>query len=85
MVDAENLPLTANREGLHEGELLQRTRERLGGQILSWLTRTAQTNPSRIRAFLDVHELTVKCLATAHEDLLDAVCKWLTFESTLGP
>ncbi|GAB78536.1 HSP90 family protein [Austwickia chelonae] len=85
VVDADRLPLTANREGLHEGELLQRTRDRLGSQILSWLTRTAQTDPSRIRAFLDVHELTVKCLATAHDDLLDAVSRWLTFESTLGP
>ncbi|WP_219106672.1 HSP90 family protein [Austwickia sp. TVS 96-490-7B] len=85
VLDTENVRLTAGRESLYADATLAGVRERLGAQILGWLTRTAQTDPARIRSFLDVHEVTLKRLATQDDDLLSAVVPWLAFESTLGP
>lgn len=85
VVDVTSLRLTASRESLYEDAALHGLRERLGAQLLAWLTRMAQTDPRRIRTFLDIHHMTIKQLACDNDELLDAISPWLTFDSTTGP
>jgi molecular chaperone HtpG len=85
VVDAEQLRLTASREGLYEDDLLERVRVSLGDQIRRWLLRTAEVNPAVFEQFLAVHQLGLKAMAAVDDDLLRAVLPWLRFETTAGP
>jgi molecular chaperone HtpG len=84
VVDADQLRLTASREGLYSDDLLERVRVSLGGQVRQWLLRTAEVNPTVFERFLAVHMLGVKAMATVDDELLKAVLPWLRFETTAG-
>ena len=84
VVDAEQLRLTASREGLYEDDLLERVRTALGEQVRRWMLRTAEVNPSVFERFLAVHMLGVKAMAAVDDELLRAVLPWLRFETTAG-
>jgi len=84
VVDAEQLRLTASREGLYEDDLLERVRVELGEQIRRWMLRTAEVNPAVFERFLTLHALGVKAMAAVDDDLLRAVLPWLRFETTAG-
>ncbi|GAB3646714.1 HSP90 family protein [Glycomyces tarimensis] len=83
-VDTDALRPTASRESLYDDEALAVARDAIGGQIRDWLARLASTDPSRLEAFLSVHELGVKALARHDRDLLEAMLPWLRFETTDG-
>ncbi|MEU7894769.1 HSP90 family protein [Nonomuraea sp. NPDC049152] len=85
VLDAGELRPTASREALYEDELLEHTRDRLGGQLREWLVRLAETDPARLRAFLRLHHLGVKALALHDDDMLRLVDRWLEFETSDGP
>lgn len=84
VVDAEQLRLTASREGLYEDDLLERVRTSLGEQVRRWMLRTAEVNPTVFERFLTVHLLGVKAMATVDDELLRVVLPWLRFETTAG-
>ena len=85
VINADGLRPTASRESLYEDETLAVVRENLGKQIRDWLTRLAGEDPQRLSAFLSVHALGVKALATHDRDLLRIMLPHLQFESTDGP
>ena len=64
VLDTERLGLTASREALHDDELLDETRARLGDQLKRWLLRMARTDRQRAEDFFRVHHLAVKAAAT---------------------
>ncbi len=84
VVDAEQLRLTASREGLYEDDLLEQVRISLGEQVRRWMLRTAEVNPAVFEQFLALHALGVKAIAAVDDDLLRAVLPWLRFETTAG-
>ncbi|MFC5180265.1 HSP90 family protein [Actinomadura harenae] len=85
VVDAGELRPTASREALFEDELLDSTRQALGERVRQWLVGLAETDPSRMRAFLRLHQLGVKAMALHDDDMLRIVDRWLEFETSAGP
>lgn len=84
VLNTERLSLTASREALHEDELLDETRQRLGEQLKRWLLRIAGSDPVRAQEFFAVHHLGVKAMAARDDDMLDIVARLLAFETTRG-
>ena len=84
VLDTERLGLTASREALHDDELLDETRARLGDQLKRWLLRMARTDRQRAEDFFRVHHLAVKAAATTDDEMLDVVAEVLPWETTLG-
>ncbi|GAB3230639.1 HSP90 family protein [Glycomyces halotolerans] len=83
-VDTDALRPTASRESLYDDEALAVAREAIGAQIRDWLAQMASTDPTRLEAFLAVHELGVKALARHDAELLEVMLPWLRFETTDG-
>ena len=84
VVDTERLGLTASREALHDDDLLDETRARLGEQLKRWLLRMVRTDRARAEEFFRVHHLAAKAAATTDDDMLDVVAEVLPWETTLG-
>jgi molecular chaperone HtpG len=84
MVDTSQLRPTASREALYEDDLLSSVRERLGEQVRAWLLDLSVHHPERLSAFLRVHHLGVKALATRDDEMLRLVDVWLPFETNRG-
>ena len=85
VVDTTELRPTASREALFDDEHLERTREALGDAVRRWVVRLGTTQPQRLAAFLDVHQLGVKALALHDDEMLDLVHRWVPYETTAGP
>ncbi|TYB48450.1 HSP90 family protein [Actinomadura chibensis] len=85
VVDAGELRPTASREALYEDELLDSARQGLGGALRQWLVTLAETDPSRLRAFLRLHQLGVKAMALHDDEMLRIVDRWLDYETSAGP
>ena len=85
VIDTDTLKPTASREALYQDETLVAVSEALGVQIRDWLTELAATEPHRLAAFLDVHALGVKALASHDRELLRMMLPHLRFESSDGP
>jgi molecular chaperone HtpG len=84
VVDVAELRPTASREALYEDDLLEVTRTALGNRIRDWLMELSTTDPSRLRAFLRVHQLGVKALAVHDDEMLRLVDEWLPMETNAG-
>ncbi|WP_081913484.1 HSP90 family protein [Glycomyces sp. NRRL B-16210] len=84
VVDTDSLRPTASRESLYDDEALAVARDAVGAQIREWISRLAAEDPTRLEAFLAVHELGVKALARHDLDLLASMLPWLRFETTAG-
>jgi molecular chaperone HtpG len=84
VIDTDALRPTASREGLYQDETLAAVREHLGGQVREWLTTLAAEDPRRLDAFLAVHSLGVKALATHDRELARIMLPHLRFETTDG-
>lgn len=84
VVDSERLTPTASREQLHEDDLLEQARERLGDQVRKWLVRMVDSDPRRTERFLSVHALGVKAMAAQDDEMLEVLGATLTFETTRG-
>ncbi|WP_051107879.1 HSP90 family protein [Actinomadura atramentaria] len=85
VVDAGELRPTASREALYEDELLETARTALGDRLRGWLVGLAETDPSRLRAFLRLHRTGVKAMAVSDDEMLRVVDRWLEFETSAGP
>jgi molecular chaperone HtpG len=84
VVDAERLRPTASREAFYEDELLETTRQELGGCIRSWLLHLARSEPRRLTNLIAVHHRSIKALAAEDDDVLALFADFLPFETTLG-
>ncbi|MFG1792369.1 HSP90 family protein [Nocardia sp. NPDC049149] len=84
VIDTDSLRPTASREGLYEDERLSIIREVLGDRVRDWLTEIAAEQPQRLAAFLAVHALGVKAMATHSPELFQIMMPHLTFETTDG-
>ncbi|MGW4091208.1 HSP90 family protein [Nocardia sp. NPDC004750] len=84
VLDTDTLRPTASREGLYEDERLAVVREVLGDRIRDWLTEIAAEQPQRLAAFLSVHALGVKAMASHSVELLRIMLPHLHFETTDG-
>ncbi|MEU4342797.1 HSP90 family protein [Nocardia sp. NPDC023852] len=84
VIDTDTLRPTASREGLYEDERLAIVREALGDQVRDWLTEIAAAQPQRLAAFLSVHALGVKAMASHSPDLLRIMLPHLIFDTTDG-
>lgn len=84
VVDVAHLRPTASREALYEDDLLETTRQALGGQIKDWLTELSASNPGRLMEFLRVHQLGVQALAVHDDEMLRLVDRWLPVETNAG-
>ncbi len=83
-IDTTRLRLTASREALHDDELLDGVRERLGGTLRTWLGRLAERDPGRATEFLTEHHLAAKAMALQDDEMLDIVAGLLEWETTTG-
>ncbi|WP_211116278.1 HSP90 family protein [Glycomyces buryatensis] len=84
VVDTDSLRPTASRESLYDDAALALARDAIGAQVRDWLADMAASDPTRLEAFLAVHELGVKALARHDEELLETMLPWLRFETTAG-
>jgi molecular chaperone HtpG len=84
VIDGERLPLMASREALQDDEHVHEIQARLGTTIRRWLVRTAQSDPSRLLRFLQVHSLGAKALAADDDEMNEIVGGLIDWETTLG-
>jgi molecular chaperone HtpG len=84
IVNTTRLRPTADRESFFEDDLLDRTREELGGSLRDWLVDLARRHPDRLRALIRLHHLAFKTLALHDEEFFRIVAGWLPFETSLG-
>lgn len=84
LVNTDELRPTASREALFDDHLLEETRQSLASQIRAWLVRLGTTDPHKLHAFLDVHQLGVKALALYDDGMLRLIDRWVPFETNQG-
>ena len=84
VLDTERLGLCASREALHDDELLDETRARLGDQLKRWLLRMARTDRQRAEDFFRVHHLAVKAAARHRRRDARGGRRGAPWETTLG-
>lgn len=84
VVNSSALRPTASREALYQDEALLGVRDELGTVLKDWLVRLGATDPERASALLGKHQLGMKSVALADEELLRLVEHWLPFETTDG-
>lgn len=84
VVNSESLTPTASREQLREDEVLLLTRDAIGEQLKAWITAVlAEPGPLRNR-FIETHNLALRAVALASDDMLDVVARSLPFETSQG-
>jgi molecular chaperone HtpG len=83
-VNTSALRPTASREALYQDETLLAVRDQLGGVLKDWLVRLGATEPDRATRLLGKHQLGMKSVALADDELLRLVEHWLPFETTDG-
>ncbi|RTE49078.1 HSP90 family protein [Actinobaculum sp. 352] len=84
VIDAEHLHPTASREGLFDDDLLATTREALGEQIRTWLTRLSTTDPKLFSEFIAVHVSGLKAMAVSDAPTREMVARTVPFVTSLG-
>ncbi|MDR3069802.1 MAG: HSP90 family protein [Propionibacteriaceae bacterium] len=84
VVNSADLSPTASREAIVEDFRLEYTRTQLGDAIRRWLIELTVSDEHRLRAFLAIHEVSLKQLVLHDDELAQFITKWLTVETTLG-
>lgn len=84
VISSDHLRPTASRESFYEDETLHRTRDAIGRRLREWLIDLVNYDQSRFYKLLEIHQLSIKSLATHNDEFFDLVIDWLPFESSLG-
>jgi molecular chaperone HtpG len=84
-VETGDLSLTASRESLQEGDLLDTVRDRVGDQLRDGIEAFADRDPAGFGQFTHVHAKGLLAMATADEDMLRFVIAHLLWETSAGP
>ena len=75
---------TASREALHEDELLEATREAIGGQLKAWIRRNLRSGLPAATQFIRTHSLALRSLALEDDEMLELVSEVLPYETSDG-
>ena len=84
IINAKELRPTASREGFYEDETLRQAKKELGQCIANYLRHMSKSNPAAFAQFLDIHELVVRSMAIADDELFRLFIDELRFETTRG-
>jgi molecular chaperone HtpG len=84
VVNVNNLRPTAGRESFYEDSRLESFRDEIGNTIRSWLQATARDDPDLMAAFIRIHYMPLKALASQDPEFYELFVKWLPFEGTRG-
>jgi len=84
VIDTAGLSPTASREQLVENELLEFTRDQLGGVLRRWILQLATTSPHRLAEFVAIHHIALRSLVANGDELAPAIVRWLTIETSNG-
>jgi molecular chaperone HtpG len=84
VVNTQYLRPTASREEFYEDELLEQTREELGGLVRNYLKNMAEKNAPLMERFIGEHHLALKSLAMEDEEILNTFLDYFPFETSMG-
>lgn len=84
VLDCDALSLTASREQIHQDEVLFATRDALATQLKTWAASALATPSQFARDFISAHQLALRSLALADDDMLELAARVLPFETTDG-
>jgi len=84
IINAKDLRPTASREGFYLDDDLREVKAELGECIASYLKAMAKRNKEGFRQFMDIHELAVRSMANADDELFHLFIDELTFVTTKG-
>ena len=84
VIDTAGLSPTASREQLVENELLEFTRDQLGGILRRWILQLSTTSPHRLAEFVSIHHIALRSLVASGDELAPAIVRWLTIETSNG-
>lgn len=83
-IETGDLPLTASRESIQDGDLLDTVRDRVGGQLRDGIEAFALLDPAGFGQFTHVHAKGLLAMAIADEDMLRLVLAHLPWETSAG-
>jgi len=84
VLDSDGLHPTASREDLVHDDALELTREALGARLRQWVLDLGTAAPHRLTAFLRIHQIALKAMALADDELARFIVRWLSVETTEG-
>ncbi|OYN84004.1 HSP90 family protein [Parenemella sanctibonifatiensis] len=83
-IEAGDLPLTASRESLQEGDSVTAVREEIGQQIRDGIERAAMERPHAFADFMAAHHQSLLAMALGDDDMLDFVARNYLWETSQG-
>ena len=84
IINSQNLRPTASREGFYNDEVLEKTRSELGRCITDYLVQMARDNHQLFESFMRIHELAIRSIACANDEMFDTFIDELYFHTTKG-
>ena len=84
IINSQNLRPTASREGFYNDEVLEKTRIELGRCITDHLVQMARDNHQLFESFMRIHELAIRSIACANDEMFDTFIDELYFHTTKG-
>ena len=75
---------TASREGFYNDDVLEKTRAELGKCITDYLVSMAHDNHTLFESFMHIHELAIRSIACANDEMFDTFIDELFFHTTKG-
>lgn len=83
-VEAGDLALTASREDLQQGPLVDEVRAAVGAQIREGIDAFASRDPRGFHRFIDVHAKGLLAMGVSDPEMLDLVVQFLPWETSAG-
>ena len=84
IINSQNLRPTASREGFYNDDVLEKTRAELGKCITDYLVSMAHDNHTLFESFMHIHELAIRSIACANDEMFDTFIDELFFHTTKG-
>lgn len=84
VINSQNLTPTASRESFQEDQAVVDFKEDMESCLSEYLLALGKSDPDRLKAIIDIHELAIKSLAIENDEILSLFWRWFTFETTQG-
>jgi molecular chaperone HtpG len=84
VIDSPDLLPTAARDAIQQDAASRGVRDKLGEVIVDHLRKLARRDPKKFERLLGLHAYHVKGMAIQHDDLFDAICDLVPFETNRG-
>lgn len=75
---------TASREGFYEDEMLEAARNELSNCISKYLSSLAKLDEEKLMKIIGIHQLAIKSISVADDELFKIFIDYLKFETTKG-